>query len=83
MTKADKSSMTNTTMFLAIVVVVLAGLLLYSKSTRQSISVSPPAQAEEVKKPSDLDAAQDQLNYVNIDGVDVGLNQLNSEVSTY
>lgn len=38
---------------------------------------------EGVTQPSDLNKAQDDLDYVNVDSVDSGVNQLNTEFSTY
>ncbi len=74
-------------LFLLIVVVsVLAYLSGAKKNTQQSVKTpinQPTPTVQKTPVPGDLDQAQDQLNTVNIDSVDSGINQINSQVSSF
>lgn len=67
-------------LFLLILAVLVAYLLMIGKSKTTTLL---PAQEESVESVSDLDRAQDQLDTVNVDSVDTGVNQLSTEVSAY
>ncbi len=65
-----------------IFLVVLAILVVYLLAAGGGFKASQ-MMPESFSQPSDLNKAQDDLDYVNIDSVDTGVNQLNTEVSTY
>ena len=72
----------NTKLILLILFAVIVGLFLISLKTQKTID-NNLLTTENIENPNDLDQAQDQLNVINIDGVDSGLNQLNTEASTF
>ncbi len=82
MTKSDESTMYTTKILFIIVLAILVSYLLFMGKTKTS-PLSPTTSMETIQSPSDLDAASDQLEAVNVDSVDTGVTQLNTEVSTY
>jgi len=72
----------NTKLILLILFAVIVGLFLISLKTQKTID-NNLLTTENIKGSSDLDQAQDQLNVINVDGVDSGLNQLNTEAATF
>lgn len=84
MTKSISSSSTSTQTFLLVVLLIIVGFIFIAKSSMTTKPKSGTSSATEaIVGTSDLDQAQDQLNTVNIDGVDNGLNELNLEVSGF
>lgn len=70
----------NTTKF--ILLVILASLVVYLLAVGGGFK-DTKMMPESFTQPTDLNQAQDELDYVNIDSVDSGVNQLNTEVSAY
>jgi len=72
----------NTKLFLFILIAVIIGLFIISLKTQKIANQSFDA-TPDIRRSSDLDQAQDQLNVINVDSVDPGLNQLNTEAATF
>ena len=72
----------NTKLILLILFAVIVGLFIISLKTQKTID-NNLLTTENIENPNDLDQAQDQLNVINVDGVDSGLNQLNTEAATF
>ena len=72
----------NAKLFLFILIAVIIGLFLISLKTQKVANQSFDA-TENIQRSSDLDQAQDQLNVINVDSIDPGLNQLNTEAATF
>ena len=72
----------NTKLFLFILIAVIIGLFIFSLKTQKVANESFDT-TQDIQRSSDLDQAEDQLNVINVDSVDPGLNQLNTEASTF
>lgn len=84
MHKTEIKSNYETKLFLLILLLILAGYLYMTSKTDQSGLKEPqPVPAETINDANDLQKAQDKLNSVNVDSVDQGLNQLNTDTSTF
>lgn len=81
---AKSETQTNNTIqiLLLVVLALLVGYLL-SGGKPVKMPAKDTTAPETITNPSGLDQAQDQLDSVNVDAMDSGLNQLNSEVSRY
>lgn len=78
MTKTEKQSMSMINILILIFLAILVGYLFYMKKNPQPDTLAP--NTETYTSPSDLDQARDQLESVNVDSVDVGINELNQGV---
>lgn len=68
----------------AVVIAVVVYFLTTTGTQKMATSLQPStATSDSIKNKSDLNQAQDQLEAVNIDGVDSGLNQLNAEANNF
>lgn len=88
MAKKDKNASFKTViLFLCIIFVVVLAYLSGTKGKMQpsikTITNQPTMTIQKSNNPIDIDQAQDQLNKVNVDSVDSGINQLNSQVSSF
>lgn len=82
MTKNNPYPMQMTKLFFLVLIVFIV-IYMFSKGiTKQSLN-STPAASETISSTSGLNQAQDQLDAVNIDSVDTGLNQLSSEANNF
>lgn len=82
MTKTDEG-MTYTTKIIFLLILAILVVFLLNSGKPPKSTLLDPSNTVEITNPSDLDQAQDELNTVNVDGLDPGLNQLKSEVLTF
>lgn len=79
MAKTDTNS--NTVQILILVALaLLVGYLLSWKAGKKA-PFMPNGTSETITSPSDLDKAQDNMDAVNVDAIDSGLNQLNNDAN--
>lgn len=68
---------------ITIMVIALLSYLLAVKKLKTNYYPSIEEGSTSIQKSSDLDEVTDQLDSINVDAVDTGLNELKTEVSTY
>lgn len=78
--QATKTATESSTIILLVILALIVGYLLTMSKNSKPALTEPTSQ---IQKSDDLYQAQDEMNSVNIDGVDAGVNQLKTEVSTY
>ncbi|KKT39853.1 MAG: hypothetical protein UX47_C0005G0041 [Candidatus Collierbacteria bacterium GW2011_GWA2_46_26] len=61
---------------------IIVGYLISSEKSRPAVFQTNP-QTENIQDESGLNQAQDELDTINVDSLDSGINQLNSEAYTF
>lgn len=82
MTKTDEGMTYTTKIIFLLILAILVVFLLNSGKSPKTVLLSPSSPVE-ITDPSGLDQAQDELNTVNVDGMDPGINQIKSEALTF
>ncbi|KKT42656.1 MAG: hypothetical protein UW64_C0016G0018 [Microgenomates group bacterium GW2011_GWC1_44_37] len=65
-----------------ITLAIIVGYLISSEKSRPTVFQTNP-QTENIQDDSGLNQAQDEMDTINVDSLDSGINQLNSEAYTF
>lgn len=77
----ESSTYTLKILSLAALLAIVAYFLTIEKTSKYNLMEPSPETA--ITSPSDLDQSEDELETINVDSIDVGLNQINSAGATF
>lgn len=72
-----------TKVVLLAVIAIIIGFLVASGKSQMASPIEPTTATENIKDESGLFQAQDELEAINVDSLDTGLNQINSATGSF